>query len=137
LRRADHSSKESNRLCKKKSYETEKEARAQQRAVETLMNEWTLLSSVNILYSSSAAVCGILAALPPLCDLLPLHCTIYYLHCILLQFNCYYSIRSQELLISKSSTIINGVPYVCIRGGLLQPLHLDPQWCIVLNPYDR
>jgi hypothetical protein len=27
--------------------------------------------------------------------------------------------------------------YVCIRGGLLQPLHLDPQWSIVLNPYDR
>jgi hypothetical protein len=26
---------------------------------------------------------------------------------------------------------------VCIRGGLLQPLHLDPQWSIVLNPYDR
>jgi hypothetical protein len=27
--------------------------------------------------------------------------------------------------------------YVCIRGGLLQPLHLGPQWSIVLNPYDR
>jgi hypothetical protein len=27
--------------------------------------------------------------------------------------------------------------YVCIRGGLLQPLHLDPQWSIVLNPDDR
>jgi hypothetical protein len=27
--------------------------------------------------------------------------------------------------------------YVCIRGGLLQPVHLDPQWSIVLNPYDR
>jgi hypothetical protein len=27
--------------------------------------------------------------------------------------------------------------YVCIRGGLLQPLHLDPKWSIVLNPYDR
>jgi hypothetical protein len=27
--------------------------------------------------------------------------------------------------------------YVRIRGGLLQPLHLDPQWSIVLNPYDR
>jgi hypothetical protein len=24
--------------------------------------------------------------------------------------------------------------YVCIRGGLLQPLHLDPEWSIVLNP---
>jgi hypothetical protein len=24
--------------------------------------------------------------------------------------------------------------YVCIRGGLLQPLHLDPQWSILLNP---
>jgi hypothetical protein len=27
--------------------------------------------------------------------------------------------------------------YVCIRGGLLQPLHLDPEWSIVLNPDDR
>jgi hypothetical protein len=27
--------------------------------------------------------------------------------------------------------------YVCIRGGHLQPLHLDPQWSIVLNPDDR
>jgi hypothetical protein len=38
LRRADHSSKESYRLCKK-DYETEEEARAQQRAVGQLMNE--------------------------------------------------------------------------------------------------
>jgi lipopolysaccharide export LptBFGC system permease protein LptF len=35
LRRADHSSKESYRV--KKDYETEKEAKAQQRAVEPLM----------------------------------------------------------------------------------------------------
>jgi hypothetical protein len=38
LRRADHSSKESYRLFKK-DYETEEEVRAQQRAVELLMNE--------------------------------------------------------------------------------------------------
>jgi hypothetical protein len=38
LRRADHSSAESYRLCKK-DYETEEDARAQQRTVETLMNE--------------------------------------------------------------------------------------------------
>jgi hypothetical protein len=39
LRRADHSSKESYRLCKK-DYETEEEARAQQMAEELLMKEY-------------------------------------------------------------------------------------------------
>jgi hypothetical protein len=38
LRRADHSSKESYRLCKK-DYEIEEEARAQQVTVEPLMKE--------------------------------------------------------------------------------------------------
>jgi hypothetical protein len=42
LRRADHSSKESYRLCKK-DYGTEEEARAQQRAVGPLM----MISSFN------------------------------------------------------------------------------------------
>jgi hypothetical protein len=39
LRRADHSSNESYRLCKK-NYDTEEEARVQQRAVEPLMDGW-------------------------------------------------------------------------------------------------
>jgi hypothetical protein len=38
LRQADHSSKESYHLCKK-DYETEEEARAQQKAVEPMMDE--------------------------------------------------------------------------------------------------
>jgi hypothetical protein len=38
LRRADHSSKEPYRLCKK-DYETEEEARVQESAVESLKNE--------------------------------------------------------------------------------------------------
>jgi hypothetical protein len=38
LLRADHSFKESHRLCNK-DYETDEEARAQQRAVEPLIND--------------------------------------------------------------------------------------------------
>jgi hypothetical protein len=38
LQRADHSSKESDRLCTK-DYETEEKARAQQMTVETLTNK--------------------------------------------------------------------------------------------------
>jgi hypothetical protein len=38
MRRSDHSSRESYRLCRK-DCKTEEEARAQQRAVEPLMNE--------------------------------------------------------------------------------------------------
>jgi hypothetical protein len=43
LRRADPTSKESYRLCKK-DYETEEEARAQQWAVEPLVNEYNFIS---------------------------------------------------------------------------------------------
>jgi hypothetical protein len=39
LRRADPPSKESYRLCNK-DYETEEEVRAQQMAIQPLMNEW-------------------------------------------------------------------------------------------------
>jgi hypothetical protein len=42
------------------------------------------------------------------------------------------------MLAFKNGNIFHKIcMYVCIRGGLLQPLHLDPQWSIVLNPYDR
>jgi hypothetical protein len=47
LRRADHSSKESYRLCKN-DYETEEEARAQQRAVEPFTNELNVESNCSV-----------------------------------------------------------------------------------------
>jgi hypothetical protein len=50
LRRADHSSKKSYRLCKK-DYKTEEEVRAQQRAVEPLM--YICLTSWRDLISTS------------------------------------------------------------------------------------
>jgi hypothetical protein len=46
LQRADHSSKEPYRLCKK-DYESEEEARAKKRAVEPLMNEMNERKSVS------------------------------------------------------------------------------------------
>jgi hypothetical protein len=39
MRRADHSSKQSYRLCKN-DYETEERARAQKRAVVPMIDEW-------------------------------------------------------------------------------------------------
>jgi hypothetical protein len=47
LQRADHSSKESYRLCKR-DYGTEEEARAQKRAVEPLMNELIKYHNVRV-----------------------------------------------------------------------------------------
>jgi hypothetical protein len=67
LRRADHSSKGSYRLCKK-YYGTEEEARAQKRAVEPLMKEWTNISgmgkrsTLSIYHGSDAAQNGSLKA---------------------------------------------------------------------------
>jgi hypothetical protein len=57
LRWADHSSKEAYRLCKK-DYETEEEARAQQRDVEPLMDEVKLwFASGNVSESVCVCVC--------------------------------------------------------------------------------
>jgi hypothetical protein len=48
-------------------------------------------------------------------------------------------IEVRNMISSASKVLKTTIPtpttkmYVCIRGGLLQPLHLDPQWSIVLN----
>jgi hypothetical protein len=56
LRRADHSSKESYRLCKK-DYRVEAEARAQQKSVEPLMNE------VVVVAAAAAVLFGVVVAI--------------------------------------------------------------------------
>jgi hypothetical protein len=46
-------------------------------------------------------------------------------------------LRWRSVIKDSKIRIIYSCMYVCIRGGLLQPLHLDPQWSIVLNHYDE
>jgi hypothetical protein len=48
-----------------------------------------------------------------------------------------FCIAHLSLLGSRQYNSMYVCMYVCIRGGHLQPLHLDPQWSIVLNPDDR
>jgi hypothetical protein len=58
--------------------------------------------------------------------------------CYILNEKTTLSHTEAETMLSKCTEWLGlYVLYVCIRGGLLQPLHLDPQWTIVLNPYDR
>ncbi|PNF35310.1 hypothetical protein B7P43_G04811 [Cryptotermes secundus] len=56
LRRADHSSKEAYRLCEQ-DYGTGKEARAQQRSVEPLMNE--MKENLGVFYSTDTRTLGL------------------------------------------------------------------------------
>jgi hypothetical protein len=60
LRRAYLSSKESYHLSKK-NYETEDEARAQRRAVEPLMNEWTYFRLLNDSFTVAFVLCCIVS----------------------------------------------------------------------------
>jgi hypothetical protein len=57
LQRADYSSKESYRLCDK-DYETEEEAMAQQKAVESLMNEQKIKLPPCLIKHHAMKTCG-------------------------------------------------------------------------------
>jgi hypothetical protein len=84
LRQVDNSSKESYRLCKK-DYETEEEAKAQQRAVESLMNdwknEWILISLMRVSFPVYLIVLDLIVLTAPLeeCHVLTLRFVIFFI----------------------------------------------------------